>query len=393
MKKKKIFPLGMKSMSIITSTIIAFTFLSCDHTHRQSAYIGKEDIDMRISLVDSVRLLADPISWTGNFLSHNGMLGFADRYYCKLYLFDWNSGKLIDEMMGHGHSKSEIEELIYAYPIYNTRNRIAIVDSNLRLTVFNTETREKERTSYLGDVPFSNEDIGNYASPGVYNLMEMAEFGSDFYQLSPDELLIPLSLIDRRLNTIDSDRYKKGHIWGRFNQKTNVIEKLSGHFPTYYKDNPAPNFEHFRYVKIEDNYYVNHTVDSLIYVYNGQDSLLYTFGREAEYADRSYTGQNYETSIKCMRDDAKRVSLNSGLLYLEDAQLLLRETVHQLLGDSPRTTIQLYDYKTGNLVAEQTFNCFKHFLYGKENNLFAVTGFSNEEDIYYIYKFEIKKDK
>lgn len=236
-----------------------------------------------------------------------------------------------------------------------------------------------------------DEKKSDYESPDVYYLMELSEFGVDFYLLSSNKILIPLNLNDRKLGVVNSMRYKKGRIWGEFNLKTNTIETVEGQFPQYYLDNPAPNFEHFRYVKIEDKYFVNHTVDSLIYVYKGLDSLAYTFGKEVIGADRSYTGKHYETEIEYLRDDIKRVSLNSGLLYLTDVNLLLRETVHKLLGDMPHTSIQLYDYNSGNLVAEHTFNGFIHFLYSNEKYIYAVTGSPNEEDKYQIYKFEIKQ--
>ena len=353
-------------------------------------YKGERILTMNISLVDSIRLYADSISWVGNFFSYNGNLCFADQYYCTLFMFDWNSGKLVDKMLGRGHSKTEIEGLRYIYPINNVENKVAIVDNDCRLTIFNTAKKQRESTSFIVDLNNQEEKTSDYASPDVYNIMELSDFGVDLYLLSSNTILIPLSLNDRKLGIINSMRYKKGRILGDFNLKTNTIETVKGQFPHYYLDNPAPNFEHFRYVKIGEKYFVNHTVDSLIYVYNGLDTLEYTIGKEVIGADRSYTGKHYETEIEFLRDDIKRVSLNSGLLHLTNVDLLLRETVHQLLGDMPHTSIQLYDYNSGDLVAEQRFIGFIHFLHSDEKYIYAVTGTPNEEDNYQIYIFEIK---
>ena len=46
--------------------------------------------------------------------------------------------------------------------------------------------------------------------------------------------------------------------------------------------NLIPNFESFRFAMRGDTVYVNHYVDSLIYVYLYPDELIYTMGLKVE---------------------------------------------------------------------------------------------------------------
>lgn len=105
-------------LQVMTSVvIIALILFACNSKSQMPNNKGSRLSLMSISLIDSIPLSTDSISWVGNFFSFNGRLCFADQYYCTLFMFDWDNGKLVDKMLGHGHSKTEIEGLRYIYTI------------------------------------------------------------------------------------------------------------------------------------------------------------------------------------------------------------------------------------------------------------------------------------
>ena len=67
------------------------------------------------------------------------------------------------------------------------------------------------------------------------------------------------------------------------------VVDVFGYFPEIYKVSPTPHLEFFQYAIEGDRMYVNHTVDSLIYVYQLPDKPLYTIGYECKDIDRDYT--------------------------------------------------------------------------------------------------------
>lgn len=277
----------LQERSRILCYMLCLICFSCMSKRHQPDFIGERKICYSIEPCDSFLIVADSISWEGNFFSMDNSLYFIDRYYCNLFMFDWDSGFVVDKMLGHGHSESEVIGVNYAYPLNGSKHSIVIVDNDCKLSIYDTSQRKVKKSGYI-IVQDNTSKSQDYASPQLYNLMELDEFGVDFFYKNSNEIIIPVNLINRKLKKINSSRYDKGHIWGCFNFAKNRIIDVFGTMPCYYYENPSPNFEHFRCIEANGHYYVNHTVDSLIYVYNHNlDQILCTFGYEAKDAVRT----------------------------------------------------------------------------------------------------------
>lgn len=140
-----------------------------------------------------------------------------------------------------------------------------------------------------------------------------------------------------------------------------------------------------------DTLFVNHAVDSLIYVYKYPDQLLYTMGYEVEKVNRDYT-VGYEIDMETFTDDIKKVGSNIGLAYVPDENLLFKTVLEGF--SNGKTYLQTY--KGNDLVLEAEMPPFFKFL-GYENGIVygvRMMPLETEDEymyfIFYQYKLEEK---
>lgn len=102
------------------------------------------------------------------------------------------------------------------------------------------------------------------------------------------------------------------------------VVDVFGHFPEIYKVPPTPHLEFFQYAIEGDRMYVNHTVDSLIYVYQLPDKPLYTIGYECKDIDRDYTVSRKIDNSTLFEKDLQHVGFNTGLRFIPGSDVLCR---------------------------------------------------------------------
>ncbi len=382
----------MKAIKYLYIFVTCLAMCSCGN-EMTIEHKGEKQIVQNFSEIDTIPLISDSISWVGNFFSHENNICFADRYYSSVIIFDWNTGKVIRRLLKKGHSKNEIVDFIYAYHLGGTSDCIVFIDSSKSMHIYNTRTSQFE---YRGPVNmgWQSPKIGDYDDPSVYNIMELDDCGVDFYKTNDNEILMPLSFVNRNLDDIDISRYEKGHIFGKYDYKEGIFTSLFGKYPKCYLDSPAPNFENFRFIKVNNDYIVCHTADSLIYVYDNNENIKFSFGYEFENADRSYSGKNFEQGQDYITDDLKRVTLNAGLVYSKDLNALLRVSWNKSTSEDERTTsVQLYECSNYNLIAEKTYPGLLQFFQAANDDFYGVNLLSTDSnnDKFYIYKISIRK--
>ena len=114
---------------------------------------------------------------------------------------------------------------------------------------------------------------------------------------------------------VEDKRYKEGAILGKLNLSTMKVKSVIGRFPEIYKHKPMPDMESFQYTISNGLLYVNHAVDSLIYIYKDSDNLQYTIGYECLGIDRNYTSSKIIDQNETFKNDIQHVGLNSGLVF------------------------------------------------------------------------------
>lgn len=113
------------------------------------------------------------------------------------------------------------------------------------------------------------------------------------------------------------------------------VVDVFGHFPEIYKVSPAPHLEFFQYAIEGDRMYVNHTVDSLIYVYQLPDKPLYTIGYECKDIDRDYTVSRKIDNSTLFEKDLQHVGFNTGLRFIPGSDVLCRTYIKSAKTGSP----------------------------------------------------------
>lgn len=375
-----------KHIFLFLSAILLLT--NCTESVTNIEHKGHRLLTKEISNIDTTLIQTDSISWNGNFFVASQNLWFADTYYCQLFEFDWNTGKLIGKHLRKGQAKNEVTDIMYAYTPKNNNNNIYILTSSLYMYIYNIKNNKIE---YQQIINFDKEHtkLGDYESPSVYNIMEMSDFGVDIYELSPTRVLFPLSFENRKLNGVDATRYNEGHIWGEYDIEKHSFTQLTGNYPNFYKQNPLPCCESFSYTMNQSDCYYNFFADSLIYVCEYPDKPKFTFGFDGEQADRSYTN-GYNDDAKYIKDDLTRVSVNSGINYIKETKQLVRTICNKLLDSDITTTIQIYDTNTFDLIAEKTIpGCFQ-FKHYSDGNYYGINPMPCNDNKNFIYKFSLK---
>jgi len=278
---------------------------------------------------------------------------------------------------------------MFAYPIRNKKGQCLIVDNSIMLHSFKQQDYE---LFHHGRINFGwNGVCKDYDSPRAYNMMYLTDYGVDFYYLNDSIIIFPVNLIDRFVSEkeIESDRYDKLHIFGELNVNTMIVERITGKMPEIYHEKPIPNFESFRFAMRGDTVYVNHYVDSLIYVYLYPDELIYTMGFEGRDIDRNYTQTTELDEGKTFMKDYKTVGSSAGLDYVPETNMLIRTYVKERV--MRKTGLQLY--QNSNMLADIDVPNYFMFLGYNNGWYYGVRKLplETENDIRFVfYKFRIE---
>lgn len=371
----------MKKSIFLLLTIILL--VSCEHNEAISHRGKKINDKYHLEAVDSIYLEADSISGNGNFYLKDSVLTFADMTLCSLFQFDLN-GNFLQKKLQKGNARNEIPALLYAYPISNSKDRTFIVDNSNFIYVLDDQKTDIVK---VGRIDFGwDGSFNGYDSPSLYNLMFMTDFGMNITAVNDSTWMLPISIIDSYLGKkITDERYKKGHIFAEMDAKTFKVKKVFGKFPNIYKEKPSTLFEFFQYSKCNDTVYVNHAVDSLIYVYKYPDKLLYTMGYELNGANRKYSS-HLSADHSAFKEEAVKISLNTGIY--SDNGFIIRSIMKSM--QTGETYLQFYLHE--NLVGEFKVPSMFHYL-GYWKGFYYGVSFvpitKNYKQYFVLYKLKI----
>lgn len=377
----------MSLRNILLGMGMLFISISCSHD-AVAPHVGEYKIDRRIVLVDSIVVSADSTSGRGNFFMQDSSIYFADSYYMSVFQYNYTSSSSKECYFRKGQGPNEVSSFYCAYPFRGKNEEVFMLDVSMGMYTY----RKGEYTlSYNGIMDFGWDKLmkNDYDSPSVYRTMEMTDFGISLTYLNDSTVLLPVSLINRHLDGITAERYQKGHIFGELNLNNMKIDKVFGHFPNIYRNKPTPFLEFFQYDMYHDTLYVNHAVDSLIYVYKYPDQLLYTMGYEVADVNRDYT-IGYENDMSKVRNDMQEVGTNTGLLYVPEMGLLLRTTMKSFKDKK----VALQVYSGHDLVSEAGMPGFFKLLGYWNGYLYGTQYLPLEDDkgnvqfVFYRFKIE-----
>lgn len=337
-------------MRLLTPLMVLMGIIcvNCAHTPK-ILHIGERiPTDTRIQ-IDSISISADSTSMRGNFALMDSSLMFVDNAYCKIFEFNINNGELTQTYSGYGQGPNEMTGIMFGSVVHPSDTSMWIFDSSngiYEFTPVNGKVKYKGKLDFLATSGITDD----LDSPACYGLMEMSDFGLSVNQIADSVILLPLSLINRKVENVTSARYTDARILGKINPETLAVTGLAGRFPEIYKENPMPAFEFFDYTIDCDNsrIYVNHAPDPLIYCYDFNGNVVNSLGFDAEGIDRNYT-KGYEPSFETFKKDIAHVGSNTGVYYDSSNGLLFRTSLANF--PSGKSIMQIY--KDNDLILEQ----------------------------------------
>jgi hypothetical protein len=402
MKKKKI------SAAIIAATIcfihkmkpfiyhtVVYTLLfvllqSCENRNEKAVHLGGKKTVFNIE-VDSIVIDASYSSGRGNFYMEDSVITFADSYYSTFFHYDMNTEEYSSRHFGRGNGPDELNGFLWAYPAGN-KKRTFIIDNSNFLTSFD----DRFDLTKHGMIDFGWKNVqssSEFDSPANYNVMEMADFGINLSYPNDSTLLIPVNIIKRYTSEdgmINRKHYTDGCIFGELNMKTMKIEKVFGQFPEIYNTLPVPHLEFFQYAIKEDTIYVNHAIDSLIYVYKYPDRLLHTTGYECDHISRGYTKTRVVDEGESFMHDMQETGINTGLKYIPQTDCLIRTYMKKLT--TGESGIQIY--QNNDLIGDFAMPPYFIFL-GYYKGIYYGTKIkpieTEDETMFVFYKFRLSE--
>lgn len=364
--------------------------VSCKH-ESNIIHVGENHSGHCLVEVDTTFVCLENSSGEGNFYLKDSIITFVDVRNCTFY--DMNlDGQLIESYFGKGRGENEIGLVMYAYPIENDPlNRGVIVDQNGLVTIFD---RKNRKIDYSKKMNFGkvNGRHDQYKSPGLYNIIDFTDLGVSFYLDSDSLLIFPAGINDHVAaspDRIDDERYEKGAILGKLNLSTMEVDRVLGRFPEIYKHKPMPHLEFFQYVISNGLLYVDHAVDSLIYVYKYPDDLQYTMGYECSRFDRDYTSTRTIDQGENFYRDMQHVGVNSGLLFCPENNTLCRTYLKNMM--TCESGMQIY--KNNDLIADVEMPAYFKLLGYRDGFYYGVRLTPVEDpEFTYLVLYKIKID-
>lgn len=367
----------MIKLKFICFVVILLLGISCKE-RSNIIHIGENLSKYYHVEIDTICVNIENSTGMGNFYFVDTVITFVDAINCTFY--DMNlDGRLIASYFGKGRGKNEINVMLYAYPIENdSLNRGVIVDQNDLITIFD---RKNKNILYSRKIDFNKVDKRHdqYKSSSLYKIAEFTALGMSFYLDSDSTLIFQVNVDKRRTrqpDRINNKRYKDGAILGKLNLSTMKVEEVIGKFPEIYKYKPMAHLEFFQYTIFNDLLYVDHAVDSLIYVYKYPDDLQYTIGYECFGIDRNYTSSKEIDYGDAFKNDFQHVGVNSGLIYCSENNTLCRTYVRN--AGTGESGMQIY--KNNNLIADVGMPAYFKLL-GYRNGYYYGARLIPEEDL------------
>lgn len=167
------------------------------------------------------------------------------------------------------------------------------------------------------------------------------------------------------------------------------VVDVFGHFPEIHKVSRTPHLEFFQYAIEGDRMYVNHTVDSLIYVYQLPDKPLHTIGYECKDIDRDYTVSRKIDNSTLFEKDLQHIGFNTWLRFIPGSDVLCRTYIKSAKNGESGMQI----YKGHDLVADVDVPSFFNFL-GYSDGYYYGSSYipieNDESTTIAIYRLRIK---
>ncbi len=326
---------------------LIFVVVSCTIDKEERPYssffvgksVGKKHITIKNLSLDTLTLTGMNTSYVGLSAIADDTLYIIDKLFCWVYVLD-KDGKLIDKKLGQGPGPSELNLKNIDSFCFLKDGRKLFVGSSLDLHIYDLEWKRivKKVIEWEGD--YSYNDIYSIDSPSPTEIslygFEYEKFKMLNSSLEPNVVFAPIYSEHPEFNAfVSKNYYTQGRIIARLDiDKAKVTGLLGRRSPVYLEKKFIGQHSFFSFTLGQnDDFYISHEVDSMIYHYDSDFNLIEKFG---------YSGKNMNTSYSVLHQfDMEKIRS----LYFEDRP---KKGYYEEVFYNPSEKILLRSYRRGN---------------------------------------------
>lgn len=283
----------MQKIILISSLLVVL--ISCNQKSEQKEIVSTFSKNIKI---DSIELEQVPLpeletSFIGEFEIYEGFVHFIDKEFGKIYQLN-SEGELLNQFLGRGDSPYEINTSIDGFLNLKNGNHL-FLGSSFDLYFYKKESYERFKKYFLGWE--GEQDVNKVRSSSTPDVNQFALYTLDYENLRLREgvegnIYIPIYGETQHFNGLNSDLYyEEGKILARLDLKSGeVIEVIGKRSPKYLDNKYMGHHASFYYdIDNENNFYITHEIDSIIYKYDQDFELITAFGVEGSNMNTNYT--------------------------------------------------------------------------------------------------------
>ena len=325
---------------ILTGYMLVAT--SCFKSQNNPAYSsffageisGNKKIEMNKISIDTITLTNVNTSYLGFSAISGDSIYLIDKLFCWVYILDLD-GQLITRKLGQGAGPKELDLKFVDSFCFLHDGRKLFVGSSLDLHLYdkNWNRIAKKVIDWRGEYTYT--DIYQIDSPDP---AEISLYGFEYEKFKiinsfkhPDVVLVPIYSEHKDFNAfVSEDYYKKGRIMASIDIRKAKVVGLNGRRPPVYLENKYLGHHSFYSFTLtsEDEIFITHEIDSLIYMYDYDFNLLRKFGYAGRNMNANYTPLTTNFDINKIRHlyfaDKPQKGYYEELFYDEANTLLFR---------------------------------------------------------------------
>lgn len=280
---------------LIIYLFLFFLIFGCSSDTEYSKYFNSKNLSKREIIID--KLLIDTLNFKEIESSYIGFtnvseksIHFIDKRFCWIFTFD-PEGNFISKRLGIGRGPEEIDlGYIEGYiPLPNGDH--LFMGSSWNAQIFNSNWQRKKHLTINWQSKV--KDIDAIENPDPKEPL-LYTFDYENFILKVNNLnlaYVPIYSQHRNFNGFNSTNYYfKGRILAEINLNDGKVTRLLGRrSPEYLKYKYIGHHSYFSYeVSKNNDFYISQEIDSLIYRYDVDFKLYYTFGNKGKNMNTAY---------------------------------------------------------------------------------------------------------
>jgi hypothetical protein len=356
-------------------------------------YLGGSDIEQVSISIDTLHLTLDENSYYGIFRVIKDSIVFLDERYLTASVFDVE-GELWNTYLGEGDGPEEIEN--FYYHTYLSSGEHLFLGDDYFFSYYDSKWRKSKQPQTLQwrnrKVRYRGKDLSLIEKYDINP--ENNSFDTRWNPVWKNEYLVVPINITAKTNP-ESNRFTNAEYYfsnaftvGLVDFTTGMFEIGLGKYPAPYLQNRyIPAFDYnYREVK-NDTLYVSYMADSLIYAYNANLDLIFTFGNSTDKVRPKYTATTTQEEYAKLTSTSRNESgYYSHIFCDKERNLIFRSFV---LPNQKEGGLQVYkDFKlVAEIITPPRFNVI-----GQLDGFYVVDGLIDEKmELFGVYLLELNR--